>query len=164
MGDLAELQKRQAEAAQIAARMAQEQDPDRILALAAEVQKRAAEIEKMGRAFEAGLAPAAASGGSIEVALTRDQKERVTQQTGVGVERVTLHDARGRVWARDFALGKVHPREVEKEAAKEAARLRLIAQTRQQVEAIAAQLEALNVPELDAVVADLRRDPTLGRG
>jgi len=164
MADLAELQKRQAEAAQLAARMAQEQDPDRILAMAAEMQRRAAEIEKMGRALEAALTPAQPAGGSVEVTLTKDQKERVTVQTGVGLEKVTLRDSDGRVWSRDLAVGRAGPREVEKEAAKEAARLRLIADTRRQVEAIAAQLESLDVPEISSAIAELRRDPTLGRG
>jgi hypothetical protein len=164
MADLAELQGKQAEAAQYATRIGEEQDPQRVLEMAAEMQKKAAELEKMGRGIERALTPVETTGAAVEVALTSEQKERVTRQTGVGLESVTVHDSKRRMWSRDLPLGKVDPREIEKEAAKEAARLRLISETRRQVEGIVQQLEALNVPELAETIAELRRDPTLGRG
>ena len=96
--------------------------------------------------------------------LTPDQKQRVTESTGVGIEVVTLRDSKKRVWSRELPLGRVAPREIEKAATKEAARLKLISETRTQVEKIIKQLEALNVPELAEPIAELRKDPTLGHG
>lgn len=164
MADLEQLQRKQAEATRFAMRIAEERHPQRVLEMAAEMQARAAELEKMGRALERALAPAEATSAAVRVRLTSEQKERVTEQTGVGLETVTLHDTEKRIWSRDLPLGKVDPREVEKEAAKEAARLKLVSETRRQVESIIQQLEALDVPELAETIAGLRRDPTLGRG
>lgn len=164
MADLEQLQQKQAEAARYAMRIAEERDPQRVLEMAAEMQAKAAELEKMGLALERALSPAGTVSGAVRVELTSEQKERVTAQTGVGLETVTLHDTKKRLWSRDLPLGKVDPREIEKEAAKEAARLKLLAETRRQVESIIRQLEALAVPELAETIAGLRRDPTLGRG
>ena len=164
MADLEEIRQKQAEATRYAMRIAEERDPRRVLEMAAEMQEKAAELEKMGRALERALAPGETTLAAVQVALTGEQQERVTEQTGIGLQTVTLRDTSQRRWSRDLPLGKVDPREVEKEAAKEAARLRLVAETRRQVESIIQQLEALDVPELAETIAGLRRDPTLGRG
>jgi len=163
MADLDELQKKQAEATKYAMRILEEKDPQRILEMAAEMQKKAAELEKMGRAIEAALTPDYGESKEVLVRLTPEQKDRITEQTGVGIEEVTLHDSKKRVWSQDFASGKVEPREVEKEAAKEAARLRAIAETKKNVEHIIKELEKLDVPELKETLDELKRDPTLGR-
>ena len=164
MSDLASIQKKQAEAAKAAEKMVEEKDPQKILEMAAEMGKKAAELQKMALAFQAAMSPQEVTGKETQVKLTPDQKERVTQQTGVGLEEITLHDTKKRSWSRDFPLGKVEAREIEKEATKEAARLRLISDTRTEVEKIIKILEKLNVPELKETIEELRRDPTLGRG
>jgi hypothetical protein len=77
---------------------------------------------------------------------------------------VHLHDSRKRVWSSELPVGTVSPRDIEKEAAKEAAKLRRISETKSGVEKIVKQLKALNVPELADFIATLEKDPTLGLG
>jgi hypothetical protein len=164
MADLDEIKKKQADAARYAMRMTEEKDPKRLLEMAEEMQKRAAELGKMAKAMEAALTPDYGGGAEVQVKLTPEQKARVTEQTGAGIEVVTLRESKKRVWSQDFAAGKVEPREVEKEAAREGARLRTISETRKNVEKIIKELEKLDVPELKETIADLKRDPTLGVG
>jgi len=161
---LEDIQKKQANAAKAAQKMVEEKDPQRILEMAEQLQKQVGELEKMALAFAAAMTPQDSEGPETMVKLTPDQKQRVTESTGVGIEVVTLHDSKKRVWSRELSLGKVEPREIEKEATKEAARLRLISDTKTQVEKIIKQLEALNVPELAEPIAQMRKDPTMGLG
>src|SRR5712671_2609156 len=100
MADLAELQKKQAEAASFAIRMADEKDPDRLKQMAEQLQAKCADLGKMAKALEAAVAPAGPSGPETRVVLTPEQRQRVAEQTGVGVEVVTLRDVPGRTWSR----------------------------------------------------------------
>ena len=161
MADLAELQKKHAEAASFASRMAEEKDPERLKQMAEQLQAKCAELGKMAKALEAAVAPVVPSGPETRVVLTPEQRQRIAEQTGVGVEVVTLQDVPGRSWSREMAT--LRPRDIEAAAAKQAARSRLIAETRSRVEKIIRELEALEVPELAETIAELRRDPTLGR-
>ena len=160
MSDLSELERKQADAARYAERMAEEKDPDRLLEMAKEMQQRAADIGATARAIEQAMRPQGGSGAETVVVLTPAQRQRIAEQTGVGVEKVVLRDTEQRIWGRDMPA--MEPRIVEKMAALQAAESRLIAETRDQVEKIARQLEDLNVPELAETIAGLRRDPTLG--
>ena len=161
MADLAELQKKHAEAASFAIRMAEEKDPERLKQMAEQLQAKCAELGRMAKALEAAVAPAASSGPETRVVLTPDQRQRIAEQTGVGVEVVTLRDVPGKTWSREMANAR--PRDIEAAAAKQAAESRLIAETRSRVEKIIRELEKLEVPELAETIAELRRDPTLGR-
>jgi hypothetical protein len=155
MADLAELLKKQADAARFAARMAEEKDPQRLQEMAEQVQARCAELARTARALEAQFAPAA-TGNETRVALTPEQRQRVAEQTGVGIEVVTLRDTADRPWSRQMA--HVSPREIEAMAAKQAAASRLKAETRKQVEQIIRELEKLELPELAETIAGLRRE------
>ena len=160
MADLAELQKKHAEAASFAIGMAEEKDPERLKQMAEQLQAKCAELGRMAKALEANAAPAAVSGPETRVALTPEQRKRIAETTGVGVEVVTLRDTPGKAWSR--TIGSARPRDIENAAAQQAARSRLIAETRSQVEKIIRELEKLDVPELAETIAQLRRDPTLG--
>src|SRR5437660_6002197 len=162
MADLEEIERKQAEAARLAAELAEETDPQRVLAMANRIQERAAQLDQMARGLMAALAPADAGGEEVRVLLTPEQRERIAEQTGVGVEMVTLRDSQSRMWSKE--MPRVDPREIERLAAKQAADSKLAAETRKQVEATIQKLEALNVPELKETIENLRRDPTLGRG
>jgi hypothetical protein len=160
MADLAGLQKKHAEAASFAMQMAEEKDPERLKQMAEQLQAKCAELGRMAKALEAAAVPAGESGPETRVALTTEQRQRIAETTGVGVEVVTLRDTPGKAWSR--TMGSVRPRDIEKAAAQQAARSRLIAETRSQVEKIIRELEKLDVPELAETIAELRRDPTLG--
>ena len=157
MADLAEILKTQAEAARLAAQMAEEKDPQRLQEMAGQVQERCAELERMAKALEARFAPPPGAGGpQTRVQLTPEQRARIAEQTGVGIEAVTLRDTADRAWSRQ--MPRVSPREIEAIAAKEAAASRLKAEKRKQVERIVRELEKLEVPELAETIAGLRRD------
>ena len=155
MADLAELLEKQADAAGFATRMAEEKDPQRQKEMAEELQARCAELSQMVRALEERFAPAA-TGTETRVALTPEQRARIAEQTGVGIEIVTLRDTADRPWSRRIA--RLEPREVEAMAANQAAASRLKMETRRQVEQIVGELEKLEVPELAETIAALRRD------
>ena len=155
MSDLGELQKKQAEAASFALRMAEEKDPERLKAMAEQLQARCAELGKMAKALEAALAPAGRGGVETRVLLTAEQRKRIADQTGVGVEVVTLRDTSDRAWST--SIGSVHPREIEAMAARQATASRLKAETRARVEQIIRELEKLESPELADTIAELRR-------
>ena len=155
MSDLGELQKKQDEAASFALRMAEEKDPERLKAMAEQLQARCAELGKMAKALEAALAPAGTDGVETRVLLTAEQRKRIADQTGVGVEVVTLRDTSDRAWST--SMGSVHPREIEAMAARQATASRLKAETRARVEQIIRELEKLESPELADTIAELRR-------
>ena len=155
MADLAELLRKQADAARFAAQMAEEKDPQRLQEMAEQLQVRCADLGRMAE----GLARAvgAPSGGpETRVMLTPEQRQRVAEQTGVGIEMVTLRDTQARQWSTQ--MPSVDPREVEAAAAAQAAEARLRAETRSQVERIVRELEKLDVPELAETIASLRRE------
>lgn len=162
MASLDELQRKQAEVAKFAVRMAEEKDPERLKEMAEHLADRCLELRKAARGIEAAFAPPPAQGGEIRVVLTPAQKERLTGQTGVGIEAVVLRETAQRRWSEEMPL--IDPREIEKIAAQQAAESRLQSETRTQVEEIIRQLDALEVPELQGPLAELRRDPTLGLG
>jgi hypothetical protein len=154
MADLAALLDAQAGAARIAAEMAAEKEPERLAALTARLQARCAEVSEMAKALEAELTPKEA-GPETRVVLTAAQRQRIADQTGVGIETVTLRDAPGRAWSR--MMPRVEPREIEAAAARQAAQARLRAETRKQVEQIVRELEKIESPELAEAIANLRR-------
>ncbi|HEX4383903.1 MAG TPA: hypothetical protein VH083_13180 [Myxococcales bacterium] len=162
MSDLDDLLKKQAEMAKYAMSMANEKDPERIMEMTAILQERGKELERMAKAIEAFYAPKGPAGPETRVILTPAQKERITEQTGVGLDTVILRDTPEMRWSKKMAT--VEPREIEREAAKQAAQARLVIETRNQVEKIIKLLEEQNVPELAETIAELKRDPTLGRG
>jgi hypothetical protein len=165
MSDIDELMKKQAEATAYALSMVDEKDPQKILEMAAEMQKKGAALEKMALAIEAAMLGDTAGGATGEettVALTPEQRARITEQTGVGMEVVTLRDSRDRAWSKE--MPKANPEEIEKEAARQAIETMMIIETRKEVEKIIKELEAANVPELKEKIEELKRDPTLGRG
>jgi len=154
MADLEELLRKQADASRFAAQMAEEKDAARLLEMAGQLQTRCAEL---GRIAQALAGPqAAAAGPETRVVLTPAQRERVTEQTGVGIEVVTLRDTPERQWST--RMPAADPREIEAAAAAQAAAARLRAETRAQVEQIVRELEELQIPELEETIAGLRRE------
>jgi hypothetical protein len=70
MADLAELQKKQADAASFAVRMAEEKDPELLRQMAEQLQARCADLARMAKALEAAMTPASAAGLATRVVLT----------------------------------------------------------------------------------------------
>ncbi len=157
---LEDLQKKQAEAAQFAMKMVKEKDPKVLQEMAEALQAKCAGLLNIAKSLAAAWPQAAETGPETVVKLTPAQRERIVEQTKVGLESVTLRDTQKMQWSKK--MGSITPREVEAAAAKEAAQLRLISETRTQVEKIVKELKKLNVPELADAIAEMERDPTLG--
>ena len=157
---LEDLQKKQAEAAQFAMKMVNEKDPKRLQEMAEALQSKCAGMLSMAKSIAAAWPQPAETGPETVVKLTPAQRERIVEQTKVGLESVTLRDTEKMQWSK--RMGTLTPREVEAAAAKEAAQLRLISDTKTQVEKIIKELKKLNVPELAEAIAEMERDPTLG--
>src|SRR5437879_12606009 len=100
MADLAELERKQADAAKFALKMVDEKDPARLKEMAEQLQERCKDLEKMAKGIEAAWAPKGGGGEETHVVLTKEQRERITEQTGVGIEVVTLTDTPDRKWAQ----------------------------------------------------------------
>lgn len=162
MADIEEIRRKQADTAKLAMKMVDEKDPERLKEMAEQVQARCKELEKMAMGLAAAITPQNPSGEEIQVRLTDEQRQRITEQTGVGIEVVTLRDSKDKKWSRDLPLGRVEPREIERMAAEQAAQSVLIRETRKHVEKIIKELKALDVPEIADRIAELERDPTLG--
>lgn len=162
MADLDELQRRQSETAKLALKMVDEKDPEKLKEMAEQIQERCKDLEKMAKGIEAAFHAPGGEGPEVRVTLTTDQKARIVELTGVGIETVILHDTKGKTWSKE--MPRIEPREIERMAAKQAAESKLVSETRTQVEKIIQQLEALNVPEIADTIAELKKDPTLGRG
>lgn len=163
MADLDDIQRRQADTVKIALKLVDEKDPERIKELAEQILQKTSDLEKMALALAAAAAPPDRPGGEeVRVLLTSEQRERITAQTGVGIEAVTLRDSGGRSWNAEMPT--TEPRVIERLAAQQAAASRLAMETKKQVESIIKQLKALDVPELEETIRELERDPTLGQG
>src|SRR5467141_2837846 len=106
MADLAELQSKHADAARFVAGMAEEKDPQRLQQMAEQLQRRCVELGRMARALEAAATPERAAGGEARVVLTAEQRQRIAEQTGAGIETVTLQDSPERAWSRQWPPGK----------------------------------------------------------
>src|SRR5258708_13827518 len=92
MSDLAELERKQADAAKFALEMVEEKDPERLKEMAEQLQERCKDLEKMAKGMEAAWAPKGGEGGETRVVLTEEQRERIADQTAVGIAVTTLMD------------------------------------------------------------------------
>jgi hypothetical protein len=162
MSDMDDLERKQGDAAKLAMKMVDEKDPERLKEMAEQILEKTKELEKMARGMEAFYTPKGPSGEETYVVLTPEQRERIVETTGVGIEVVTLRDTPDVQWKKE--MPKIEPRVIEKMAAKQAAESKLVSETRKAVEDVIQQLEKLNVPELQETIENLKRDPTLGRG
>jgi uncharacterized protein YdcH (DUF465 family) len=160
MADLGDIQRKQADAAKFAMKMVDEKDPEKLKEMAEQLKGRCDELANMAQGLEAALTPQGPTGPEVRVLLTAEQRARVAEATGIGVEAVTVRDSRQRMWSKE--MPDVRPGEIEKLAAQQATASRLLSETRTQVEKIIKELEKLNVPELAETIANLKKDPTLG--
>jgi hypothetical protein len=157
---LEDLQKKQQSIANDAKKMLEEKDPKVLLEMAEKMKEKCDGLLNMAKSIAGQFPQEREIGPQTVVKLTPDQRERLVEGTGVGMETVTLKDTEKKLWSRQMT--KVTAREIEAEATKEAARLRLISDTKAQVGKIIKELKKVDVPELAETIAELERDPSLG--
>jgi hypothetical protein len=158
MSDLDDLQRKQADLARSAAKMANEKDPDALLKLAESIQERAAGLERMAKNIAAAATPGAGNTGpSTTVVLTRDQRERIAEATGIGLETVTVHDTRELKFSKD--MSKIRPGAIEKLATLQAGQMKLEVEVKAAVEKLLKKLRSYERPELQETIDELARDP-----
>ena len=165
MASLEEIEKKQKDIQPLLKKIQEEKDPKEILRLADEIKERTQGLEKMAKKLEADILANTGHNpsGETRIILTKDQKERVTKATGVGLESIVIRgDA-------DF-WGKKMPdtqkRVIEQLAIKQASEQALERETRKAVEKILKELKKIPdpVPELQDLIAQIEADPTLKKG
>jgi hypothetical protein len=165
MSDLDELVKKQNEFAAAAEKMASETDPKVLEQMTAALTERAAAIGRMAKNIAAANTPESESTGlATTVQLTKEQRQRITEKTGIGIESIVVHDTRERKYSKE--MDKVSPREIEKIATQQAAEMKLEVEAKAAVETLLKQLRSYERPELEEIIEKLARDPliVIGRG
>src|SRR5947209_8378748 len=102
MADIEDIKRKQADAAKAANRMIEEKDPQALIEMAEKMKERVGELEKMAKGLAAALTPQEPPGQEVRVQLTPDQKKRIAEQTGVGVEVVTVYDTKKKMWSKEL--------------------------------------------------------------
>lgn len=143
MADLEDVEQQQRELLEMSRRIAEEKDPEAILALARRMQGRAEELARKGRALQASFAGIRGP-GQTRVELTPDQRQRVADATGVAVDVLTLDDAQ----AWDPRMPRTSPAIIERLAMASVAEQKLDQLKRKQVAAIVDELN--RIPDLPA--------------
>jgi hypothetical protein len=160
MSDIEDLQKKQAALAREAMKMVEEKDGEKIVEMAAAFALKAAEFEKSAINLSKSIEEqSGTSGPGTTVVLTREQRARIEEATGVGMETVTVHDNKARRFSKEMT--KVERREIEKEAMNQAAQIALEIKTRDAVQKVLKELRALERPELKEYIDTLTKDPLL---
>jgi hypothetical protein len=157
-----DLMKRQRAMLEKASRLVEEKDVDRIKDITRELEAEGRELEQLAKDFErqelakAGPPPR----GSLEVMLTRGQRERVRAMTGIELESVVINDEMG---VLSKAMPTTDPRDIEILAIAEARRRKAVkdadGKMRSAVESAINDIEQQGLPEHKQLLAKLRADP-----
>ena len=157
MASLEEVMSRQPRMVKAATAMKELQDPQEILDAAAKLKEMGKELEKAAKSLEAQYA--GVSGPEERVVLTPDQRERIATGTGVALEMVTVQDDKNATFRR--AMPTTDRATIERLAARQAAEITIKKAKEEAVQKLIKALEKLGVPELEPVIAAIRKDPTL---
>src|SRR5712691_11429198 len=154
MASLEDIQRKQHELEQLAQQIAQEKDVQRIQEIAQRMQGAAQEVLRMGRALEASYAREEES-GETRVVLTKGQRQRVAEATGVALDTLVLPGSESWV-AR---MPRTSPATIERLAMASVADRTFREAKRKQAEAILKELEAIPdpLPETKAAIAEFKR-------
>jgi hypothetical protein len=139
-----------------------ERDTERITAIAQQLERDAKDLEQLAREFErqelakAGPPPK----GSMEVVLTEAQRKRVLEATGYKMQTLLVRDESG---VLSQAMPHTDPRRIEQMAIAEAMRLKALQggdeETRKQLRALIADIEAQGTGATKDLLDELRKDP-----
>ena len=143
-----------------AKKMAKLTDPQEILDAAAKIVVKAKELERAALNLAAAATPPGPrnEGGEVRVVLTPDQRKRIVEQTGVGLEVLTVDRGAAALHARMPTMQK---QLIERLALQEAAVHVVIRERRKAIAKLIKQLEAIEdkTPDMEEIIEQLKRDP-----
>jgi len=157
MASLEDVERKQKSIQPLLEQIAQETNPDRVQELGKQIAQMAQELAHMAAGVEKAYAQAKGN-GETRVLLTKDQRERVAEATGVPLEALVLQGAD--VW--DPQMPKMSPATIERLAMASVADRKLKEEKRKAVNSILKQLEAAvgddPAPETKAAIDQFKRD------
>ncbi|MBS2024265.1 MAG: hypothetical protein JST92_17830 [Deltaproteobacteria bacterium] len=155
---LEEIESKQKKMMNTAAEMAKHpDDPDKILEMSAKLAEMGKDLEKTIKSFAASFGELP-QGEEVRVELTKDQRERIAEKTGVPMELLTVRDRDGS-FAR--AMPKRTKMEIERMAALQVT-TKAVAKARDSaMKKLIQTLEDLNEPGLTQTIQEMKDDPTL---
>jgi hypothetical protein len=157
MADLEDIERKQKSMQPLLEQIAREANADRVQELGKQIAQSAQELARMAAGLEASYAQRQGS-GETRVVLTKDQRERVAEATGVALDTLVLQGAE--TW--DPQMPKMSPATIERLAMASVADRKLKEEKTKAVKAILKQLEAAvgdsPAPETKAALDQFRRD------
>jgi len=160
MADLAEIERKQREIGELARRMVGIKDVDELQKMGKEIAAKAKDLEKSALALVAASTPNEGRhvGGEVRVVLTKDQRQRIVEQTGVGMDTLVIdEDAAG--WMR--RMPGTEKRVIELKALQQAGKSIVAEAKDKRVKTLIKTLEDVpdKSPELIEVIEQLKTDP-----
>lgn len=157
MASLEDIERKQKAMQPLLEQIAQETNADRVQELGKQIAEMARELGQMAAGLEKAYAQAAGS-GETRVVLTKDQRQRVAEATGVALDTLVLEGKE--TW--DPQMPKMSPATIERLAMASVAARKLEEEKRNAARAIVKQLEAAvgddPAPETKAAIEQFKRD------
>jgi hypothetical protein len=157
MASLEEIERKQKSMQPLLEQLAQETNADRVQELGKLIAAMAQELAQMGKGLEKAFAQSKGS-GETRVALTKDQRQRVAEATGIAIDTLVLEGAD--IW--DPQMPKMTSATIERLAMASVADRKLKEEKRKAVKDILKQLEAAvgdsPAPETKAAIDQFKRD------
>jgi hypothetical protein len=157
MASLEEIERKQKSMQPLLEQLAQETNADRVQELGKQIAAMAQELAQMGKGLEKAFAQSKGS-GETRVALTKDQRQRVAEATGIAIDTLVLEGAD--IW--DPQMPKMTSATIERLAMASVADRKLKEEKRKAVKDILKQLEAAvgdsPAPETKAAIDQFKRD------
>ena len=157
MASLEEIERKQKSMQPLLEQIARETDAERVQELGKQIAQMAQELGQMAAGLESVYAQSKGS-GETRIALTKEQRERVAEATGVALDTLVLQGAD--TW--DPQMPSMSPATVERLAMASVADRKLKEEKRKAVKAILKELEAAvgdsPAPETKAAIDQFKRD------
>jgi len=157
MASVEDIERKQKSMQPLLEQIARETDADRVQELGRQIAQMAQELGQMAAGLERAYAQSQGS-GETRIVLTKEQRERVAEATGVALDTLVLQGAE--TW--DPQMPRMSPATVERLAMASVADRKLKEEKRKAVKAILKELEAAvgdsPAPETKAAIDQFKRD------
>jgi hypothetical protein len=157
VASLEDIERKQRSMQPLLEQIAQETNADRVQELGKQIAQMAQELGEMAAGLERAYAQSK-GGGETRVVLTKEQRERVAEATGVALDTLVLQGAQS--W--DPQMPSMSPATIERLAMASVADRKLKEEKRKAVTAILKELQAAvgdsPAPETHAAIEQFKRD------